>query len=224
MIIYQEPMGRFSQQPFDPFFNDDIFFQPPAHPFFSPFNSFLNLNSFPSPFQDPFGLSNSQSILMSKMLNSLPSFYNFAETNKFEEPNKINKVEKVNDLNNVESCNSVSTEARNVDDNFKNNFGFMYHFESSTCHCNKTDHCKFSFTKPDLDFCHLKEIESEDGSLLNNCELIETCFNDVKNCDGIYVDHRSMKFFKVYCNGDKAVQNVAAKSAKQYIIQLKSCF
>ncbi|CAF0938524.1 unnamed protein product [Brachionus calyciflorus] len=204
-LIYSNP---FLLPSFDPFFQYEYF-----NNLMMPMNPMMQLNNM---FYDNFRLGDihkTQSIMMNKLLNSFPSFPKL-ETQAGEDLRDDFKIE-------VESCDNLNSEKNT--DNFVSDHGFFYHFESTSCGCNQTDYCKLSYAKPDLDFCYLREIESEPESSSKNCELLESCLNDDKNCDGIYVDHRLMKYFKVYCKGDKTVQNIPAKSAKQFIIELKNC-
>ncbi|RNA34525.1 hypothetical protein BpHYR1_006088 [Brachionus plicatilis] len=200
LIIYQEPIYM---PLMDRFYYEDQFNQP--------FNNFWSPFSFNPMFHDPFGfnhLNQMPSLMMSKLMNSLPNF----QTSESRRPDI--ELE-------VQSCDSIDSELQNSEDNYKTNNFFSYHYESSTCSCNQTNYCKISFSKPDLDFCYLNEISDEIE--LSNCGLLEYCLNDEKKCDGIYVDHRFNKYFSVYCKGNKVVPNVSAKSAKQFIIQLKNC-
>jgi len=263
-LIYQEPTFTPSFQS-DSFF-DDPFFSQPLNPIMP---SFWNLNYPQRQLQNPFLFDNIHSIMLQKLLNSFPSFYNAQEMQGFynaPEMKGFNDAPEIKSvyttpemkvffdgsglknfyntpdmkkletnvlntglLNNVKndlvfdalSCNSVLTELNSDGDNYETNRGFMYHFESSTCNCNQTSFCKYSYTKPDLDYCYLKQIESTDSGI-SNCELLDKCNSDT-SCDGIYVDHRSIKYFKVYCSGDRSVPNISAKSAKQFVIQLKNC-
>lgn len=188
----------------DPFYRQDQNFGPALSNFWSPFN-------FNPILQDPFGFNpfNVMPSLMSKMMNTFPGFKN-SNTRKSDNNFKLR----------VQSCDSIESELRNSDDNYQSNNLFSYHYESSTCNCNQTNFCKISFSKPNLDFCYLNEIKNEER--LSNCDLLEYCENE-NDCDGIYVDHRFNKYFSVVCEGKKEVPNVSAKSAKQFVLQLKNC-
>lgn len=206
LIIYQEP---FPMPSIDRFYNEDKFSNPFFNNYFSPF-------PFYPMFQDPFGFTpfnSMHSVMMSKLLNSFPNLKNLQSKNP--------DLDMDFDLQ-VQSCDSIDSELKNSEDNYQTKNFISYHYETSTCNCNQTSYCKISFSKPDLDFCYLKEILNDEQ--LNNCELLENCHNDENKCDGIYIDHRLNKFFRVYCEGDRMVPNVSAKSAKQFVLQLKNCF
>lgn len=193
----------------DPFFRQDQSFGPTFGNFWSPF--------MPNPIlQDPFGFnpfsfmpSFMSNLMMSKMMNSFPNFKN-SNIKKSENEIKLQ----------VQSCDSIESELRNSEDNYQSNNFLFYHYESSTCNCNQTNFCKISFSKPNLDFCYLNEVKNEEK--LSNCDLLEYCENE-NDCDGIYVDHRFNKYFSVNCEGKKEVPSVSAKSAKQFVLQIKNC-
>lgn len=116
------------------------------------------------------------------------------------------------------SCNKIHALPKEVESPNT----ISYHFESSTCSCDLSQLCRFSYSKPNLDDCKMKEFNLRSTGMISNCDLIEMCSNDGEdNCDGTYSDGRSI--FKLNCKGDSMVSIEIGKSS-DYVIQINNCF
>lgn len=120
-------------------------------------------------------------------------------------------------INQISTCDKVHSYPEDVNSkNLKS-----YHFESSTCFCDKMSLCRFSYSKPDLEKCSIREIEWVSGESLSNCDMVNKCYKDSNDCDGIFFD--GTKYFTVSCANDNHVPIIHGKGS-EFVIQLENCF